>query len=157
MKRIIMSALLSAALVSCATTSEMPLAQNMVRLDTNASGLLFTSAAGAITMKKAAEATLSRGYTHFRLDQAQTASGSQFVGMNTRTSGYGTANVVGNSVYGNYSGSSFSTPMYAPTRQIGVTVIMFHANEAGARGAFDAADVLAKKGRKRQQFVTLAV
>jgi hypothetical protein len=34
-----------------------------------------------------------------------------------------------------------------PTRQIGVTVIMFRASEAGARGALDAADVLAKKGK----------
>ncbi|MEY9531133.1 hypothetical protein [Sinorhizobium fredii] len=148
MKRIIMSALLSAALVSsCATTSEMPLAQNMVRLDTNASGLIFTSAAGAITMKKAAEATLRRGYTHFRLEQAQTAQGSRFVGMNTYGSGTAQASVYGNTAYGSYSGSSFSTPMYAPTAQIGVTVVMFHANEAGARGAFDAADVLAKKGK----------
>lgn len=148
MKRVIMSVLLSAALVtSCATTSEMPLAQNMVRLDTNASGLIFTSAAGAITMKKAAEATLRRGYTHFRVEQAQTASGSRFVGMNTYGSGTAQASVYGNTAYGSYSGSSFSTPMYAPTAQIGVTVVMFHANEAGARGAFDAADVLVKKGK----------
>jgi len=146
-RNLIASALLSAALVSCATTSEMPLAQNMVRLDTSARGLIFTSAAGAITMQKAAEATLRRGYTHFRLDQAQTASGSQFVGMNTYGSGTAQASVYGNNAYGSYSGSSFSTPMYAPTRQIGVTVIMFRANEAGARGAFDADDVLAKKGR----------
>ncbi|WFU88754.1 hypothetical protein QA644_06745 [Rhizobium sp. CC1099] len=148
MKRnLIASALLSVALASCATTSEMPLAPNMVRLDTNASGLIFTSAAGAITMKKAAEATLKRGYTHFRLEQAQTAQGSRFVGMNTNTSGFGQASVYGNTAYGSYSGSSFSTPMYAPTAQIGVTVVMFHANEAGAKGAFDAADVLAKKGK----------
>ncbi len=148
MTRMIMSALLSAALVSsCATTSEMPLAQNMVRLDTNASGLIFTSAAGAITMQKAAEATLRRGYTHFRLEQAQTAQGSRFVGMNTYGSGTAQASVYGNTAYGSYSGSSFSTPMYAPTAQIGVTVVMFHAKEAGARGAFDAADVLAKKGK----------
>ncbi|AJD41269.1 hypothetical protein C9413_24330 [Rhizobium sp. SEMIA 4085] len=144
---LIASALLSVALVSCATTSEMPLAPNVVRLDTNASGLIFTSAAGAITMKKAAEATLKRGYTHFRLEQAQTAQGSRFVGMNTNTSGFGQASVYGNTAYGSYSGSSFSTPMYAPTAQIGVTVVMFHASEAGAKGAFDAADVLAKKGK----------
>lgn len=130
-----------------ATTSEMPLAPNMVRLDTNASGLIFTSTAGAITMKKAAEATLKRGYTHFRLERAQTAQASRFVGMNTNTSGFGQATVYGNTAYGSYRGSSFSTPMYAPTAQIGVTVIMFHANEAGAKGAFDAADVLAKKGK----------
>ncbi|MEJ6846763.1 hypothetical protein [Sinorhizobium fredii] len=146
-RKLIASALLSVALASCATTSEMPLAQNMVRLDTHASGALFTGSAGAVTMMKAAEATLRRGYSHFRLDQAQTAQGSQLVGVNTHASGFGQANVVGNSVYGNYSGSSFSSPVYAPTRQVSVTVIMYRVNEAGARGAFDAADVLAKKGR----------
>ncbi len=138
--------LLSAALASCATTSEMPLAPNMVRLDTQASGLIFTSAAGAITMKKAAEATIKRGYEYFRLEQAQTASGSRFVGMNTYGSGTAQASVYGNTAYGTYSGSSFSTPMYAPTAQIGVTVVMFHANEAGAKGAFNAAEVLKKQG-----------
>ncbi|AYG73606.1 hypothetical protein [Rhizobium sp. CCGE532] len=140
------AALLSAALASCATTSEMPLAPNMVRLDTQASGLIFTSAAGAITMKKAAEATIKRGYEYFRLEQAQTASGSRFVGMNTYGSGMAQASVYGNTAYGTYSGSSFSTPMYAPTAQIGVTVIMFHANEAGAKGAFNAGEVLKKQG-----------
>ncbi|TBC99000.1 hypothetical protein ELH07_09555 [Rhizobium ruizarguesonis] len=144
--RILGVAGLAYILAACATTSEMPLAPNMVRLDTNASGLIFTSAAGAITMKKAAEATIRRGYTHFRLEQAQTASGSRFVGMNTYGSGTAQASVYGNTAYGTYSGSSFSTPMYAPTASIGVTVIMFHANEAGAKGAFDAAEVLKKNG-----------
>ena len=148
MKRnFIIAALLSAALASCATTSEMPLAPNAVRLDTNASGLIFTSSAGAITMKKAAEATLRRGYSHFRIEQAQTAQGSRFVGMNTQSSGFGQASVYGNTAYGNYNSTSFSTPMYAPTARIGITVVMFHANESGASGAFDAKDVLAKNGK----------
>lgn len=148
MKRnIIVAALLSAVLTGCATTSEMPLAANMVRLDTNASGLIFTSQAGQITMKKAAEATVRRGYTHFRLEQVQTASGSRFVGMNTYGSGTAQASVYGNTAYGTYSGSTFSTPTYAPTAQVGVTVIMFHANEAGARGAFDAAEVIRNGGK----------
>ncbi len=148
MKKIVAACVaLCAMLSSCATTSEMPLAPNAVRLDTNASGLIFTSAAGAITMKKAAEATVKRGYTHFRLDQVATAQGSRFVGMNTNTYGNASANVYGNTAYGTYSANSFSTPMYAPTAQIGVTVIMFHANEAGAKGAFNAAEVIKKNGK----------
>ncbi len=146
-KMFIAGVVLCAMLSSCATTSEMPLAPNAVRLDTNASGLIFTSAAGAITMKKAAEATVKRGYTHFRLDQVATAQGSRFVGMNTNTYGNASANVYGNTAYGTYSANSFSTPMYAPTAQIGVTVIMFHANEAGAKGAFNAAEVIKKNGK----------
>lgn len=146
-RKFFVAALVCAALASCATTNEMPLSKNAVRLDTNASGLIFTSAAGAITMQKAAEATLRRGYTHFQLAQAQTASGSQFVGMNTYGSGSANASVYGNTAYGTYNSSSYSTPMYAPTAQIGVTVVMFHANEAGAKGGFDAAEVLKKKGK----------
>ncbi|MBZ9906120.1 hypothetical protein LB557_08930 [Mesorhizobium sp. BR115XR7A] len=135
------------ALAGCATTSEMPLAPNVVRLDTHASGALFTGSAGAITMKKAAEATLSRGYTHFRFDQTSTASGSRFVGMSSNTFGNANATVMGSTAYGTYSGTTISTPMYAPTADIGVTVIMFHADEAGAQGAFDATEVLKKGGR----------
>lgn len=47
--------------------------------------------------------------------------------------------VIGNGIY--------STPVYAPTVNIGVTVIMFHANDAGAKGAFDGAELVAKKGK----------
>jgi hypothetical protein len=125
----------------------MPLSKNVVRLDTNAQGLIFTSQAGSITMKRAAESTLKRGYTHFRLEQVQTASGSRFVGMNTNTWGTANATGYGNTAYGSYSGTSVSSPMYAPTAQVGVTVIMFNANEPGAQGAFDAADVIKKGGK----------
>lgn len=136
-----MLALTSALLLltSCATTSEVPLAKNMVRLDTQASGLIYTSSAGQITMKKAAEATLRRGYTHFRIDQASTSHGSRMTGMSANTSGW----VNG----GSYGGSTIYTPMHAPTASVGLTVVMFHAGEAGARDAFDAAEVLAKQGK----------
>ncbi|UXS01118.1 hypothetical protein [Agrobacterium tumefaciens] len=127
----------AATACACATTSEMPLAPNMVRLDTQASGLLFTSTAGQTTLVKAAEATKSRGYTHFRLTDATTARGSQMVGMQSQS--YGSYNS------GFYSGSTTYTPMHAPTAQIGVTVVMFHSNEAGAKGAFSVAEVLKQK------------
>lgn len=134
-------------LTGCATTSEMPLAPNVVRIDTQASGLAFVGSAPAITMNKAAEATLSRGYTHFRLDQATTAQGRQLAGMQTYGNATGTMNTFGKTTYGNFTGTSFSTPVYAPTSNIGVTVIMFRANEAGARGAWDAAEVVRKGGK----------
>lgn len=134
-------------LQACATTSEMPLAPNAVRLDTQASGVLFTGSAGSMTMKKAAEATIARGYTHFRLEQASTSSGRRLTGMTSNTFGTVSAQSYGNSTYGNYSGTTYTSPNFAPTANIGVTVVMFHANEAGARGAFNAADVLKKGGK----------
>ncbi|WP_353644244.1 hypothetical protein [Mesorhizobium sp. WSM2239] len=146
-KKIATSCLMALALAACATTSEMPLAPNIVRLDTQASGLLFVGSAPAITMKRAAETTLARGYTHFRLEQASMAQGRRLAGMQTHGSGFGTANTFGGTTTGTFSGSSFSTPVYAPTASVGVTVVMFRAGEAGAKGAWDAADVLKKQGK----------
>ena len=127
------------ALAACTSTNEMPLAPNMVRLDTQASGLLNVGSVGPATMKRAAEATLARGYTHFRLVDAQTGQGSRVVGVMGHTTG--TAWGMGNSA--RYSGNTFITPVRAPTAHVGVTVVMYRANEAGASNAFDAAQVLA--------------
>ena len=61
-------------------------------------------------------------------------------GSSAAGSASGTAN--GNSAYVNANVSGFSTPIYRPTSDIGVTVVMFHAGEPGAKDAFDAAEVL---------------
>ena len=135
--------LVAAALVSgCVSTQEMPLAPNAVRLDTHASGLLFAGQAPSQTMRRAAELTLQNGYTHFRFEQAQTSQGSQFVGVYGSASGSAVATGVGDSVYVTGNERGFSTPIYRPTADVGVTVVMFHADESGAVGAFDAGQVL---------------
>lgn len=140
-----LSALAAVLLVSaCATTSEMPLAANVVRLDTQASGLLFVGAAPRITMKKAAGATIARGYTHFRFQDAATSQGREFAGMNTWQTGNAQASVYGNSIYASGSANTFSTPNYRSTSNIGVTVVMFHASDPAAVGAFEAATILKK-------------
>ena len=71
----------------CSNTQEMPLAPNMVRLDTQASGLLFTSQATSQTMRRAAELTLQNDYSHFRLDQADLSQGSQLAGVYGQSQG----------------------------------------------------------------------
>jgi hypothetical protein len=119
----------------------MPLAPNVVRLDTHASGLLFTGQAAPQTLHSAAELTLQNGYTHFRLQLANIAQGSQLAGVYSSGSGnaYGTA--IGNTASVNANATGFSTPIYRHTADVGVTVVMFHADEPGAKGAFDAAEV----------------
>lgn len=146
-KKPLLAALLATSLAACATTSELPLAPNVVRLDTQASGLLFTSAAGAITMKKAAQITLARGYSHFRIEQASMATGSRVTGVYANTTGWGSTSFSGNTASSTFGGSTIYTPMRAPTANVGVTVVMFRANEAGAKGAWDAAYVLKKQGK----------
>ncbi|MCH4539945.1 MULTISPECIES: hypothetical protein [Brucella/Ochrobactrum group] len=146
MKNLILLTACAVALSACATTNEMPLAPNVVRLDTQASGALFAGSAGRITMKRAAQATLNRGYTHFRLEQASTSQGRQLVGVNSWNNGTFSANTYGSSTYGSYNSSGSAMPVYAPTANVGVTVIMFRKGDAGARGAWDAAEVLKKEG-----------
>ena len=135
-------AVFGAALAGCVNTQEMQLAPNVVRLDTMAKGEFFVPHAGDITLQRAAQLTVKNGYEYFRLEQPQMGQGSQYVG----SSSFGSANVYGNAFGATAYGSSFSTPMYAPTSEIGVTVVMFHANEPGAKSAFNAAQVLAKYG-----------
>ncbi|HEY1941541.1 MAG TPA: hypothetical protein VGH40_05395 [Roseiarcus sp.] len=123
----------------------MPLAPNVVRLDTHASGLLFADKAGAVTLHRAAELTLQNGYTHFRLEQADISHGSQLAGVYSTSTGnaYGTA--YGNSIAVSDSSFGMSTPIYRPTADVGVTVVMFHAGEPGAVGAFDAKHILGQQ------------
>ena len=138
---------------ACIHTQEMPLAPNVVRLDTQAAGLLFTSQAAPKTLRRAAELTLQKGYTHFRLDQAQVAQGSELAGVYSsgQSTAYGSAtgSRYGNTTYINgsarASGYTMSTPMYYPTANIGVTVFMLRADDPHMQGAFDAAEVLRSK------------
>jgi hypothetical protein len=138
----VVAVLAAFALAGCLTTQEMPLAPNVVRIDTQAGGWLFTGQTVPATMRAAAKATLDRGYSHFKFTDASLGQGSVVTG----TIGSGNTNVSGN--YGggfmNANASSFgsTTVMHAPTAGAAVTVVMFHANEPGAQGAFDAEQIL---------------
>ena len=93
-------------IAGCASTEELPLAPNFVRLDIRAP---FPTDAANQTMRRAAELTLLNGYTYFRI-----------------------------------------SPIYWRTEagaDVGATVVMFHAGEAGANGAFDARAVLANSSQ----------
>jgi hypothetical protein len=130
------------ALAACISTQEMPLAPNVVRLDTQARGFLFTGQTVPQTMRAAANATLGRGYTHFRFADAGVQQGSEVTGV------VGSSNGTYNGSYGhgyfNGNASSFGSAnvVRAPTAGAAATVIMFHANEPGAKGAFEAEQVL---------------
>jgi len=93
-------------------------------------------------MRAAANATLERGYTHFKFADAGMNQGSEVAGVVSGSN----SNFSGNYGYGSMNGysSSFGSAsvVRAPTASAAATVIMFHANEPGAQGAFDAAQVL---------------
>jgi hypothetical protein len=128
--RPVLIAALAPCLAGRITTQAMPLAPNQVRIDTQASGWMFTGQTVPETMKAAANATLKAGYTHFRLANADTGVGE----VN------GTA-----CSWGAYGGGCGDT--HRQVTKAGVTVTMFHANEPGAKDAFVAEDVLKQYGQ----------
>lgn len=145
-------ALVALGLAGCVSTSEMQLAPNVYRLETNAQGALFVGQSGNQTLKRAAELTLKNGYTHFKLEDAGFGTGSQVVGVAPGTT-YSNASVSG-SAYGNTfsgygSGTSYTTPatvIRAPTEKSSATVVMFKSGDPQAVGAFDAEAVLKAQG-----------
>ncbi len=142
MRLFLMMMLAAMTLAGCISTQEMPLAPNVVRLDTQSRGLLFTGQTVPQTMRTAAKATLDRGYTHFKIADAAMGQGSQVVGA----VGSSNTNFNGSYGYGSVSGNanSFGTTsvIRAPTANAAATIVMFHANEPGAQGAFEADQVL---------------
>jgi hypothetical protein len=93
-------------------------------------------------MRAAAKATLDRGYSHFKFADASLQQGSMVAGaISSGNASY--SGTYGNGFYsGQGNGFGSTSIVRAPTAGAAVTVIMFHANEPGANGAFDAAQVL---------------
>jgi hypothetical protein len=121
--------ILCLALAGCITTQAMPLAPNVVRIDTQSGGALFVGQTVPATMRQAAQETLNRGYTHFKLADTNTGVGEQ----------QGEA-----CSWGRFGGGCSNTNRQVA--KVGVTVTMFHANEPGAKDAFVAEDVLKQYG-----------
>jgi hypothetical protein len=126
------------ALAGCVTTQEMPLAPNVVRIDTQSEGLLFTGQTVPQTMRAAAKATLDRGYTHFKFADASLHQGSMVAG----TIGSSSTNITANPYSANANTFGSTSVIRAPVAGAAATVIMFHANEPAARDAFNAEQVL---------------
>jgi hypothetical protein len=115
-------------LAACTTTNTVPIAPDVFRLDTQASGLLFTGSAGSDTLLKAAEITGQRGYTHFKILDGASGAGTAYAGT--------TVNMIGNTMFAN--------PNYTPTQNVSVVVQMLNSPQ---QGAWSVAEVIAKKGK----------
>jgi hypothetical protein len=138
--RVMGAVIMASAISACITTQEMPLAPNVVRLDTQASGLLYTGKVASATMRRAVELTIAKGYTHFRFEEAAMGQGSAYGG--SISSGSATWS------RGSLSAMSFSSPVYIPTAGVAVTVIMLKPDDVRATDAFVAADVLREASTK---------
>lgn len=142
MKMIAVVGLAALALAGCVSTQEMPISPNMVRLDTNAGGMLFAGQAVPRTMRAAAEATLRAGYTRFRLADVSSGQGSEIVGVDSTSNAYLNGSASNGFLTANAATFGSDSVIRRPTAHAGATVIMLHDGDPGAAQAFDAAAVL---------------
>jgi len=138
--KIVAPMLAALLLAGCVTTSELPLSKNVWRVEVNAGGALFVNGADNAALKKAAELTIAQGYSAFIIANPNTENGVNYVGT---TPGMASTNV-------NYFGNSaFATttytpgvPIFAPHKNVTITVVMFHKGDPGSANAIDAAATL---------------
>ncbi|WP_034658714.1 hypothetical protein [Chelativorans sp. J32] len=111
---------LAVALAGCVSTQEIPLSVNSYQLEVSGTGRFGAGAVPQATLKRAAELTLEKGFTHFTLGGAtmQTAH--------------------------TYAGQASFVPLIATTRSNSVTVRMFRPGENP--NALDARTILATYG-----------
>jgi hypothetical protein len=104
---------------------------NAVRLDIQASSLLFTGKVASTTMRRAAELSLQKGFTQFRFEQAAMAGlgagGRLLVGQRI-----GPARLLATRV---------CRRPYTSTAGVAMTVLMLTAYDPRATDAFDTAQV----------------
>ena len=116
------------ALTGCVSQNEIALSQNVYKLDVNARGLIAMNEAQRTMQKRAAELTLSKGYTHYVIADARTAEGARYLG-NTPMYGTTAVYVYGNTAYGTtniYGGQ----PIVQPHSNTSLIVVMFHEANA---------------------------
>lgn len=135
---------LAGLLAGCVSQSEMALSKNVYKIDVDARGLIAMGVARGQIQQRVAESTISKGYTHYIIQQAGSQNGSIYAG---RTPVYAntSVNVIGNTAYANttYTGGQ---PMVMPTSQTSVIVAMFKAPNIPA-DAIDAEAII--KGAKK--------
>jgi hypothetical protein len=78
-------------------------------------------------MRAAAQATLSRGYTHFKLADAGIAQGSTVTGVIGSSSRNFSGTYGPGYINGTSSGFGSATVVRAPVAADGAAVVMFHA------------------------------
>ncbi|RCL04140.1 MAG: hypothetical protein JSC189_000188 [Candidatus Tokpelaia sp. JSC189] len=154
MKNIIALALLF-ILAGCIRSNEIALAPNVIRINTQASGGLSIGKANTEMMKKAAETTINRGYTHFIISDYSYGNETIVSGVNHNT--YGTINgttfgAINNNMYmgnalGTYNSNTYSNVITMPVERSSMTIIMFKQGDKTPPNAWEAKIVLDKGGK----------
>lgn len=137
--RLLLSLVLALAVSGCVTQNELALSRNVYKLDIDARGSFAMEDAAQSTQRRAAELTLSKGYTHYIIADANSERGSEVVGMTpwmSRT----TSDVRGSTTYRNTY--HYGGPIVEERSRTTLIVVMFTPMDAPP-DALDARQVLA--------------
>ena len=120
MQKLLLALGAAVGLAGCVSTQEIPLSANSYQLEVSGTGRFGAGAVPQTTLRRAAELTLEKGFTHFVLGSAtmQTAH--------------------------TYAGQASIVPLIATTRSNSVTVRMFRPGENP--NALDARSILQTYG-----------
>ena len=126
---------LAAVLASCASASTIPLAKDTVQITARAAPACGEEGAERVALQRAAVETITRGYDHFIVANAQARD-------QIRVVGYGSSTIYGNTIYG-------GQPIYGGTHNQALIVKMFKTGDAGSQNALDARTILGADWRKK--------
>lgn len=140
MRRTALAAVLLLAAGGCVSTSEMPLAKNVVRIDTTGEGLIGEMESERHTLRRAAQLTLQAGYERFILSDTAKSHSVDVVGY---TPGQATTTVkqVGHQEVATTTYTA-PQPIRIDHTRVGVTVRMLNPGDPGFEDAIDAAEEL---------------
>lgn len=148
--RIAAVAVAAIAVSACMTTkTEIPLAANAVQIQVSGGGLASREQVTRDTLQHAAQLTVDRGYTHFRLAAADVSDQIVQVGttpVQAQTFGSTYGHTFGNTYGGTWSGTTMVTggqPIMARRTDAKAVVLMYHADDPEAENALDANAILA--------------
>lgn len=137
LKRIVLISAVLLALGGCVSTREMPLAKNVVRIDTTGEGLIGEMESERHTLRRAAQLTLDAGYERFVLTDSARSHSVDVVGY-TPGQAVTTVKAVGHT---DVATTTYTAPQ--PIRvdytRVGVTVHMLNPGDPGFEDALDAA------------------
>jgi hypothetical protein len=127
-------------LFGCASSSTLPLADNVVKISARTSPICGSQSTERIALQQAAAETIKRGYDKFVIMQARYNENREVIGYTPVV-----ASTTGSYGYGNYSANTYVTgdqPIVGGSNNSGLIVKMFEADDPDAEKALPAREIL---------------
>jgi len=127
-------------MVGCASSSTLPLADDVVKISARTAPVCGAESTQRIALQRAATETIKRGYDKFVIARADYDENRQVIGYTPVV-----ANTTGSYGYGSYSANTYVTggqPIIGGSNNSGLIVKMFRADDPESEKALPAREIL---------------